>query len=73
MGKKTPFYSGGTIPTVTQHSARDPRNYRTTAAVLPHRPVVLMRRTVVLPWARQSLDLNRRAQTGHGRTVLLEQ
>ena len=69
MEKKTPLYSGGTIPTVTHHSARDPRYYRTTGAVLPHGPAVLPRWTAVLPWARQSLDLNRRAQTGRGRTA----
>ena len=49
LEKKTPLHSGGTIPTVTHHSARDPRNYRTTGAVLPHGPAVLPRRTAVLP------------------------
>ena len=67
MEKKTPFYSGGTIPTVTHHSARDPRNYRTTGAVLPHGPAVLPRWTAVLPWARQSPDLKKGARTGRGR------
>ena len=69
LEKKTPFYSGGTIPTVTHHSARDPRYYRTTGAVLPHGPAVLPRRTAVLPWARQSPDLSKRARTGHGRSA----
>ena len=69
MEKKTPLYSGGTIPTVTHHSARDPRNYCTTGVVLLHGSAVLPQRTAVLPWARQSLDLNRKARTGHGRTA----
>ena len=69
MEKKTPLYSEGTIPTVTHHSARDPRYYRTTGAVLPHGPTVLPRQTAVLPWVWQSLDLNRRARTGRGRTA----
>ena len=69
MEKKTPLYSGGTIPTVTHHSARDPWNYRTTGAVLPHGPAVLPRRTAVLPWARQSPDLMKGARTGRGRSA----
>ena len=61
MEKKTPFYSGGTIPTVTHHSARGPRNYRSTGAVLPHWRAVLPRWIAVLLRARQRPDQAKRS------------
>ena len=65
----TPFIVKRQIQMLSTNSACDTRYYRIIQVVLSHVPTVLPRKTAVLPWARQSLDLNRRAHTGCGRTA----